>query len=227
MRDNKLWLLVVLALATMMSHPAWAGTSLWNFDDAAQTDEWEVANGDWSVKGGVYQETSGGQVAMHSLVGDENWEDYVVQAKIRMDVGNWGGLIFRAQSELEYYVYYLNVPDNKSELWRHEDGAFDTRTAITSNIPAAGKLKIANGEFFDVKVVVEGDVFQLFINDELQSEQQDGTYDTGKIGVWAWQTQASFDDVTVTGDDVEDNAVFAVQARGKLTTTWGKLKKAR
>ena len=90
-------------------------------------------------------------------------------------------------------------------------------------LPAAGKLKIENGEWFDVKVNVEGNTFQLHINGELQDEKEDGTYKTGMIGVWAWETGASFDDVTITGDNVKDT--LAVDAREKLATTWGRLKR--
>ena len=226
MSYTKYWLLFVGCMALLTSQNSWAGTQLWTFEKAAQVDEWEVANGKWSVKDGVYQETSGVEAAMHSLVGDTNWDDYVIEAKVRIDVNNWAGIVFRAQSELEYYVYYLNVPDNKSELWKHMEPNFDSRVAITSNIPAAG-VKIANGEWMDVRIVVEGDTFQFFINDEFQSEQKGADYPTGRIGVWTWQSQGSFDDVTVTGDNVPDNAIFAVDAKGKLTTTWGRLKQTR
>ena len=79
-------------------------------------------------RGGIYQLEKGGK-AEHSLVGEEKWDDYTVEVKIRLDEGNWAGVVFRAQSEMEYYVYYLNVPNNKSELWRHSKGAWDTRNA--------------------------------------------------------------------------------------------------
>ncbi len=212
-------LTLILLSGMALCLPAWSGTQLWDFEE--KHDDWEVANGNWSIKGGIYQVEKGGK-AEHSLVGEEKWDDYTVEAKVRMDEGNWAGVVFRAQSEMEYYIYYLNVQNNKSELWKHSKGAWDTRVAITSNIPAAGKLKIENKEWFDVKVVVEGDTFQLHINGELQSEQEDGSYKRGKIGVWAWETGASFDDVTITGDNVKDT--LPVDARQKLATTWGRLK---
>ncbi|RKU32158.1 hypothetical protein C6495_11600 [Candidatus Poribacteria bacterium] len=212
-------IILSLTILIMLCLPAWSGTQLWDFEE--KHDDWEVANGKWAIKGGIYQVEKGGK-AEHSLVGEEEWDNYTVEAKVRMDEGNWAGVVFRAQSEMEYYIYYLNVQNNKSELWKHSKGAWDTRVAITSNIPAAGKLKIKNGDWFDVKVIVEGNTFQLHINDELQDEKEDGTYKTGKIGVWAWETGASFDDVTITGDNVKDT--LAVEARQKLATTWGRLK---
>jgi len=222
--------LVVLSfavlLSVMISLPTYAGTQLWDFEQ--KHEDWEVSNGNWEIQDGIYQVLKGG-VAEHSLVGEETWDDYTVEAKIRIDNGSWAGLIFRAQSEMEYYVYYLNVPDNKSELWRHSEGAWDTRQAINSNIPAAGPLKIDNGKWYDVKVIVEVDTFQLHINGELQHETEDGTYKTGRVGVWAWETGASFDDVTVNGHNIEDTlavdpTTWKVLPQQKLTTTWGYLK---
>lgn len=208
-------------LCMVLSLPTFAGTQLWDFEE--KHDDWEVANGNWEIKGGIYQVERGGK-AEHSLVGEEEWDDYTVEAKIRLDEGNWAGVVFRAQSEMEYYVYYLNVPNNKSELWRHSKGAWDTRAAITSNIPATKKVKIENEEWLDVKVEVEGEIFNFYINGEHQGEQKDGTYKTGMIGVWAWETGASFDDVMITGDNVVDT--LAVDANHKLATTWGRLKRA-
>ena len=208
-----------LFLVFAVSVPTFAGTQLWDFEE--KHDDWEVANGNWEIKGGIYQLEKGGK-AEHSLVGEEDWDDYTVEAKIRLDEGSWAGLIFRAQSEHEYYVYYMNIPNNKSELWKHNKGAWDARQAINSNLPATKKVKIELKEWLDVKVIVEGGIFQLHINGELQSEQKDDTYKTGKIGVWGWETGASFDDVMITGDNVIDT--LAVDAKDKLATTWGRLK---
>ena len=212
---------LVVLFGVAVALPTYAGTQLWDFEE--KHDDWEVANGNWEIKGGIYQLEKGGK-AEHSLVGEEKWDDYTVEVKIRLDEGNWAGVVFRAQSEMEYYVYYLNVPNNKSELWRHSKGAWDTRNAINSNIPATKKVKVENEEWLDVKVVVEGEVFKFYINGELQGEQKDGTYKTGMIGVWGWETGASFDDVTITGDNVEDT--LAVDPNRKLATTWGRLKRA-
>ena len=211
---------LVVFFGVAFSLPTYAGTQLWDFEE--KHDDWEVANGNWEIKGGIYQLERGGK-AEHSLVGEEKWDDYTVEVKIRLDEGNWAGVVFRAQSEMEYYVYYLNVPNNKSELWRHSKGAWDTRNAINSNIPATKKVKVENEEWLDVKVVVEGEVFKFYINGELQGEQKDGTYKTGMIGVWGWETGASFDDVTITGDNVKDT--LAVEPNNKLATTWGRLKR--
>jgi xylan 1,4-beta-xylosidase len=195
------------------------GTILWDFEAGAA--DWDAPNGTWEAIDGVYSETSGGEAAMHSVVGDLDWDDYTINARVRLDDGGqWAGIAFRVQSDFEYYVYYLNSTNNKSELWKHTDGAFDSRENL-NDIPASNVL-IQNDVWLQLQVVVAGDSFELWIDGELQSQDSDASYATGGAGVWAWSSTASFDDFSVTGDFVS-----AVEAQGKLTTAWGKLKDVR
>lgn len=209
---------LIMLLGVAFSLPTFAGTQLWDFEEDHK--DWKVANGKWEIKGGVYHVDRGGQ-AEHSLIGEEDWDDYTIEAKVRLDEHNWAGIVFRAESEMEYYVYYLNVPNNKTELWRHKEGGWAARDNI-AQIPAVEKVKIENGEWIDMKVVVEGSEFQIHLNGKLQGEHEDDTYKTGQVGVWAWETEASFDDFTVYGDNIVDT--LAVDAKDKLATTWGRLK---
>ena len=232
-----LFLMVSMVLVSSMSH---AGIQLWDFDNIGNKKDWEEANGDWKFKKGIFQEVSGGQAAMHQIVRGvdwKKWDDYTVSAKIRIDEdgSKWAGLIFRAQKDNHaYYVYYLNVPDNKTEFWVHlPGGGFDKRRAVSSNIAAKKKLqkeKIEVDKWMDVKVVTKGSTFEFYINDELQGELEDKddedleivAYEKGAVGVWCWQSKASFDDVMVEGDSVTDT--LAVDPQSKLATTWSGIK---
>jgi len=221
-----LFLMFSMVLVSSMSH---AGIQLWDFEQKANEKDWEEANGDWQFKKGIFQEVSAAEDAMHQIVRGvdwEKWEDYTVSAKIRIDEGSWAGLIFRAQKDNhEYYVYYLNVPDNKTEFWVHLPGAWNTRRAVSSNIAAAKKLqkeKIEHGKWMDVKVVTKGSAFEFYINDELQGEFEDKDYEKGSVGVWCWKAKASFDDVMVEGDSVTNT--LAVDPKSKLATTWSGIK---
>ena len=212
--------IIAFLCLSMLMGTADAGTQIWDFEKAAQEDDWNVATGKWGIKGGVYQETSGATPAMASFVGEEGWTDYTVEAKVRIEQSNWAGLIFRAKSDLEYYVLYFGV-GGTLELWRHKLPNVDSRDNIF-NIPQKGVGAFAAGEWYTLRAVVDGDEFQLFVNDELQKEAIDAVYDAGRIGVWAWQATASFDDVTVTGDGIKDTT--AVKPDKKLAITWGKLR---
>ena len=214
----------VLCLLLAVTSTAKAGFQIWDFEDAERNKEWKVANGKWKFNNGVYQETSGNEKAMHTIVGEVGWEDYTVEAKVRMDEGKWAGLIFRAQDEFEYYVFYLNQPDQKTELWVHKKGAFDAReVGNPQNYPVKGKIKIKNGDWNHMKIEVKGEKFKLFLDDIEQGEGQAGiSYKNGSIGVWCWQTKASFDDIKITGKGVQ---TLAVDPRSKLASVWGEFKR--
>ncbi len=208
-------------LIVVIASTGFAGEQLWNFDSHA--DGWTVANGNWSLEDGVYKLATGAQ-AEHSLVGDVNWTDYTVDTKIRLDEGNWAGIAFRAKSEMEYYVFYLNVPNNKTELWRHKTGGWTARDNVGEL--NAVNVTIENGKWFDMKVVVEGNLMALWIDGEKQGEITDGVYTAGQAGAWGWQTGASFDDFKVSGDDIEGDGT-PVEPLDKLATTWGRIKRDR
>lgn len=211
--------IIGMCFFTLLISPVFAGEQLWEFD--SDSDDWKVANGNWSVTDGVYQLTKGG-AAEHTLVGESSWSDYTIEAKVRIDDGNWAGIAFRAKSEMEYYVYYFNVPDNKTEFWKHTAGGWTSRTNL-AQIPAAGGVEIKNGEWIDMMIEVAGDTFTLYINGEKQSDNQDPSYDSGQVGAWAWQTAVSFDDFRVTSDEIEDSGT-PVEPKDKLATTWGRIK---
>lgn len=211
------WLSVCLFIVSVS-----ASALTWDFENPAQMREFKSPNGDWTIKDGVMMESNKlNMPAQRILVGDENWTDYTIEAKIRIDQGNWAGIVFRAKSDFEYYVAYLNVPDNKSELWRHIPGAHDARNAINSNF-AAQKTVVQREKWMKVKIEVTGDKFRYTLNDQFQWEATDGQYKNGRIGLWTWQTAASFDDLSVNGKGIPVG--LAVQPQGKATLTWAALK---
>ena len=150
---------LIVLFGVALAPPTFAGTQLWDFEE--KHDDWKVANGNWEIKGGVYHVDKGGR-AEHSLIGEEKWDDYTIEAKVRLDEHNWAGIVFRAQSEMEYYVYYLNVPNNIVELWRHKKGDWTARDNIVKTPPVQG-VKIENGKWIDMKVVVEGSEFAVYL----------------------------------------------------------------
>ena len=67
-----LFLMVSMVLVSSMAH---AGAQLWDFDNIGNEKDWEEANGDWQFKKGIFQETSGGEAAMHQIVRGVDWEN--------------------------------------------------------------------------------------------------------------------------------------------------------
>ena len=215
---------ISLSLLTVFASLGAAGEARWTFDDTAA--DWVASNGTWEVQEGVYKQTTRWGEAMHALVDSEPWTDHGLSAKVRIEAGHWAGIVFRAQNEFEYYVYLLCPKENKSELWRHrhstafKDG-FEGRDEIEHNIKPLG-LTLTKQEWFTLSVQVEGDRIAVAINGIEQGVFTDSTYPAGTIGVWTWDTQASFDDVTVTD---ETTPVTPVEPQGKLAISWAGLKR--
>ena len=209
--------LYIVAFATAEEH-------VWTFDNDAS--DWTPANGSWEVEEGIYKQTMRYGEAQKALVNGVEWTDHTLEAKVRVDDGHWGGIVFRAQNEFEYYVYLICPKENKSELWRHKrstafkDG-FEARDEIEHDIDPIG-LTITRNEWFTLRVVVEDSRIAVAINDIEQGVFVDDTYPVGKVGVWTWDTQASFDDVSVNGSTTA--ILTAIEPRRKLAVSWAALK---
>ncbi|RKU34914.1 hypothetical protein C6496_18815 [Candidatus Poribacteria bacterium] len=197
----------------------------WTFDDNAA--DWTPANGTWEVEDGVYKQTTRYGEAQKTLANGAEWTDHTVTAKVRIEAGHWAGIVFRAQNEFEYYVYLICPKENKSELWRHrrstafKDG-FEGRDEIEHDIAPIG-LTLTRNEWFTLSATLEGSRIALAINSIEQAVFFDDTYPRGRVGVWTWDTQASFDDVSVNG--VTTTTLTAVEPHGKLATSWAVLKR--
>ena len=68
-------LVFMFLIGSLIVPSAKAGFQTWDFEDAKQNKEWKVANGEWKMQKGIYQEVSGGENAMHSIVGDVKWDN--------------------------------------------------------------------------------------------------------------------------------------------------------
>ena len=224
--ERRLLTCCIFGLTIFVTSPTWAGTSLWDFEDGAQIGDWKAANGTWKIEDGFLKETSAAEKAAHILVGDVKWDDYTIEADIRIDSNKWAGLVFRAQNEFEYYMMYPEPTPGVTAFFRHLQGGFDQRDRPPPNKTAIQGLDIKVGEWFNMRIEVTGDKFVCFLNDIEQFEGTDpeNKYKAGQVGVWAWETKASFDNFTVVGGNVPDNAIFAVDPREKLTTTWARMK---
>ena len=202
------------------------GTQSWDFEEPAKG--WKIAIGNWSVDNGLYKVSRGGK-AEHSLVGQSDWKNYTIDAKVRIDNIHWAGIVFRAKSEMEYYVYYLNTLDQRNQLFKHSAGAWDNRQEIAWTFTVGG-IRLENNVWYNVTVQVLEEKFICYINGKKQIEKLDGSYETGKVGVWAWETSASFDSFTVTKNEIKEDTEedmkdsLNVDLSKRITTLWGDIK---
>ena len=217
--------LLLICIGFCLIAVASADELTWTFDDTPT--DWTPANGTWEVEDGIYKQTMRYGEAQKALVDETEWTDHTLEAKVRIEAGHWAGIVFRAQNEFEYYVYLICPKENKSELWRHrrstafKDG-FEGRDEIEHDIEPIG-LTLTRNEWFMLSATLEGSRIALAINGIEQGVFRDDTYPRGKVGVWTWDTQASFDDVSVNGTIA--TSLTAVEPHGKLATLWATLKR--
>lgn len=205
-----------LTLIITLNSLSWA--LVWDF--SADAKDWKPVTGEWSVKSGEYIQSQRGIPAVRTFVGDVNWSDYTVETKIKITENSYAGLIFRAQSELEYHVFYINVNENVCEWWHHTKPNPDSRVNHFKQPPS--KVKIELNKQYTLKVVANGSNFEFYIDDIEQKVDKSDIYPAGRIGLWAWDTKVSFDDVKISGKGIPESS--AVSLNGKLTTKWGEVK---
>lgn len=209
---------VFLALLTLGFLTGLASAIIYDFERGM--DEWTPVAGDWEVEGGELVQSDDATPAMRALVGSEDWTDYTIECKIMITGGSYTGVVFRAISDKEYYVFYMNANENVVELWQHT-GPGDTDRVMQFKNPPAGGVMIVADEWYDFKLVISDASGEFYVNGELQEQVDNLIYENGQVGAWAWTTQVKFDDFSISGPGVPE---APVQPKDKLTLTWGKVK---
>ncbi|MBD3181537.1 DUF1080 domain-containing protein [Candidatus Poribacteria bacterium] len=190
---------------------------------------WNRIQGEWSIDNGEYVQsetewttTTTNETYTRSFFGNENWTDYTLEAKVRMEGGGETaaivGIFFRVTEktpEGDYYYFRLDA--------RAADGPAlikSPNTILQENVNKPSELE----QDYILKVEVEGDNIKCYIDGELEIELQDDSFPSGAVGVGTFNTQGYFDDVSVNGEGIAPNPV---SSEGKLAATWALIKQDR
>jgi len=195
-----------------------------NFNDGNDND-WKPIQGDWSVKKGEYVQedlewttTATHETYTRSYFGEEDWEEYIVEAKVRIEEGGELapilGIFFRVTEKSESGDYYLFRLDQRASEGPGLIKAPNTTVKINNNKPAE------IGRDYILKVEVKGDSIKCYVDGELEIDVQDDSFPQGAIGVGTFNAEGHFDDVSVNGKGIPS----AVSPTGKLATSWGRIK---
>jgi len=186
-----------------------AGSDFLLNDDFSNDRNWTTTSGSWNAINGYYKLSNSVYPSL-SFAGDYDWNDYTSEAKVKFNSMGGIGLVFRANNEKQYYVAYLYLARGKESisLYRHNGPGISDRTLfVLYNTP------LVLNKWYSLKVTVKGNTIKIFLDDVLKIEHDDATYPAGKIGLYSWGTDASFDDVKVYPGD------FAPEATQKVVTT--------
>lgn len=222
-------------LAAAIAASASAGTQSWDFS-VGVGDEWRLFEYPmasdpeehlWIVKDGTLQHSGMNKWGV-ALVGKESWNDYVAEAKMRVDGQSdtlAGYLVFAARFLSEHrfscYLFACNPEEDRVYLARQSANADSVKTTVEA---AKEDLGLEIGKWFHIRAHVENRRFRFYINDVLTIDKRDGEYiGKGLVGFSAQFSAVSFDDLTVTGDNIKDR--LAIDPEGSMAAQWAALKR--
>ena len=192
-----------------------AKTSSWSFDaekpgtipafvKPVQTGEpsdpptWEVVADPTTASPpnafGITKSTGPGRAYFLALVPDSAWQDLDVTVSVRAVAGTntqGGGVVFRAKSERDHYVARWNPVEKNFRIYALVGGA---RVDV-----GAADLELDTSKWHTLRVVVQGDSIECFMDDEPVLRVSDKTFtDAGMIGLWTkGDATVLFDDLSV------------------------------
>ncbi|HCM74975.1 MAG TPA: hypothetical protein DIS90_01240 [Cytophagales bacterium] len=175
--------------------------------------EWEIAFGNWIMSNGEFSLSQIEEIDITNnkekwsygtaIVGDSNWQDYTVKAKINLqdESGNCGSILIRVQDSENFlaweYCYFYNFTahtNNMASWYLVQDGKW-------TEIPNTQTKDFPVDKQFTIEVIVKNDVVQSFINKELVNSFSGFPFATGKIGLRIQSNSIShtlsFDNVVV------------------------------
>lgn len=192
----------------------------------------------------LMQQANGGDAvgnAIPNAIKDKkDLTDYTVEAEITFDDDDQWGLVFRYADEDNWYVYEVDQNDchqagkEAAAEWRikKRKGGGDPVVIAKGPAPCPSKdspdigddLKApVSTDIHKYKVTVKGNSITAFMDDKKLGEATDADHPKGTAGIRYDTIVGTVDNFHVYGPAGPGGGV-AVEAKGKLTETWGRLK---
>jgi hypothetical protein len=162
-----------------------------NFEDGNMTG-WTSSSGSWSVV------TAGTKTLFQSasttglITAGDSWTDYTYEGKVKMPITNANaGIVFRVQNADNYYMYRINVWNQKLELHKAVNG----QLTLVSSTPFTAQAN----QWYTIKASIQGNTIKGYVDGALKTEWTNPVTEltTGKIGFRTTSVDVSFDDALV------------------------------
>jgi len=210
---------IAIALFLSLIAPfAFAGTWSDDFSASVPGAQWRGDRDHFSILDGALNGVSASPLAPVPLrwveVGSD-WDDYVVQCRMNVVTPNLlvctkGALILRRHGS-EGYVFALHVATQTVEVYRLSDNE------MLLSKPQPLELQ----RWYRVRAELQGENMAFFLDDKPMGEIIDKRSASGSVGL-AVQDALSvlFDDFTVTGPKVQNDALNLALAGNKIILGW-------
>jgi TolB-like protein len=159
---------------------------------------WVPLAGDWLVVDGKLAQNSYSKPAF-ILAGDADWSRYQLEVDAQKIDGIEGFLIaFHAKDTRNALVWNIGGWGNTTSIiQRYSDLIHDQMWRLE---PTAGSIRITEGLWYHIKIVVRDAHVQCFLNDALIIDHSDPDIQklpAGKIGLGTFGTRAYFDNIRI------------------------------
>ncbi|MBC8229323.1 DUF1080 domain-containing protein [bacterium] len=220
-------LAITILLISLIVTSTWAGTFRDDFNDGDFKGWMTPLGGEWSVEDGVVVCKNSDNAVVLSI-GEPEWENYTVtfDSKVESHSGMFalGGMIRRDEvefNEVYYCIAHTLVGDDRIEA-----GITVAKRPVEHSIKRNHNFSLKLGKWYNFRVTLKGTRFDFFLDNELVISTDYNNYPipkSGKFSIWnRWTDKVYFDNVVITGDDIQP-----VQAKSKLTTTWGRVRSGK
>lgn len=214
----------------------WAGTLMDNFDDGDfngwrrskygyQKTEWSVEKGELiSFSENVCQGGNG------LIIGDKTWKDYAFECEFKIEEillpgCNWApavGVGIRSDDTVAFTGVDFGVFTQNAAAFE-----FFCERGVEGNFALLrrGNVAIKEKEWHKLRIVANGNRYEMFIDDELICNTEADLIEGGGAIIFARSGEYHFDNVVITGDNIPDKDLgLPVEPKAKFTTTWGQIK---
>ncbi len=166
----------------------WRQTLFDSFEDGYY-DGWKIISGSWSV----INENDNKVLAQSA--NSDNWiykpiesqDDYVLQVRVRLDGGSNVGISARMDENGDRYQFDFESVSQTIRLFRRNN----TGALISKPV------EVVPGQWYTMSLKVDGDNIEGSLNGVPMLAMTDSECKGKGIGLYTWETQASFDDVSI------------------------------
>ena len=159
--------------------------------------------------------------------GRENWSDYIWDFDWMWENDSYVGTIYRVEDAEAHY--------HASRRQGATDVKIYTRKAGNWTEIATGQYPNKNNVWYSHRLIINGKKHEIYLKERDDDtpfenlkpivETEDDTFKKGPVGMMGITTGVSYFDNMVVVETLEDlKRLQAVEHRGKLTTTWGRIK---
>jgi hypothetical protein len=232
---------ICLICILIIVSPVFAGTWKDDFEDG-DLEGWSVydyfgGTSVWEVKDGEIRVERTNQYASAAILDNSiDWKDYEISFDAMIDE--------TFNVDASFVLLSVRVSDNSANtnhvgpaLAYNWDGkqkivygqAKKGQQEIDLNFFDENPLPVELSRWYRLKLSVEGNKYQFYVDDVLQKEFILHGYESGGVMIGVGGCVAYLDNVVITGDDIPNggSGVMAVQPEMKLTVIWGGLKFTR